>query len=262
VCPAAIQHDDGKVRVGCRACPPFGPGSAPDGQVVSDPATFYPIEGVYPGSFTAPGVDQRAVVFAGCEPHSANYGGTLLVDVVSPGVFRAAGYYSGVHPQSCRPYRRPDGRDLLVCTWSDVHQGEGYEQLFSFDFAAAPPGDTTGKGWTELVTVHRNAFAACHGMPPQQGLRQGRILGFRFEEHAGEKAPRIVVELEHRFTPYSPAVSQAVKKACEEARAAGREPVIDAPAVLGAPRKETVELVFDGRGFVPTARSRAVLRGL
>jgi hypothetical protein len=263
VCPAAVKHDEDRVRrVGCRACPPFGPSAAPDGKVVSDPETFYPIEGVYPGSFTAPGADQRAVVFEGCEPHADNYGGTLLVDAVGPGAFKVAGYYSGVHPESCRPYRRPDGRDLLVCTWSDVHQGSGYEQLFAFDFTVATPGDRGPKGWTELVTVHRNAFAACYGIPPESGLRQGRIIAFRFEDHPGERAPRIVVELEHRLTPFSRPLGQAVKEQCQEAEAAGREPVIDAPRLLGAPRKETVEFVFDGHELVPTARSRAVLRAL
>lgn len=262
VCPAAVKHDKDGTRAGCRACPPFGARSVPDGKVVVDPEDFYPIEGVTRGSFTAPGADQRAVVFQGCEPHASNYGGTLLVDAVAPGTYKAAAYFSGVHPESCRPYRRPDGRDLLLCTWADVHQGSGYEQLFAFDFAVATPGDPGAKGWTDLVTVHRNAFAACYGIPPESGLRQGRILGFRYVEHEGERAPRVVVDLEHRLTPWSPSLAQAVKKQCREAEAAGREPVIDAPKLLGAPRKETVELVFDGRNFVPTPASRSVLRGL
>ena len=119
VCRAATKHVDGKVQVGCRTCPPFtSPDARPDGKVVADPETFFPIQGVYRGAFTSPGADQRAVVFQGCEPHSANYGGTLLVDADASGYLSRA-YFSGVHPASCRPYRRPDGRDLLVCLWSE-----------------------------------------------------------------------------------------------------------------------------------------------
>src|SRR5262249_6159968 len=240
--PAAIKHDKGKVLVGCRACPPFkGDQAKPDGKVAVDPESFWPIEGVYRGSFTAPGAEERAVVFEGCEPHAANYGGTLLVEVTAPGSFRARAYYSAVHPESCRPYRRPDGRDLLVCRWSDAHQGPSFQEGFAFDFTAAKEDDPV-KGWTSLVRVDDSSHGVCFGIPPDVGVFQGRILGFTFEERKGDRAPHVLIDLEHRHTPYSRALVQSVEKKCKDA--SPDDPTIDVAKLLGAPRKETVEFVF------------------
>src|SRR6187399_805168 len=81
VCAAALKHDAGKLRVGCRACPPFDSTSGPDGQIVVDPQQdFYEVEAVYLGSFTRTGAREAAAVMLGCEPHAGNFGGTLLVE--------------------------------------------------------------------------------------------------------------------------------------------------------------------------------------
>ena len=93
-------------------------------------------------------------------------------------------------------------------------------------------------------------------------MLQGHVLGFRFEDRNGDGVPDLVVDLDHRRTPGSRALDARVQKACNDATAAGGEPSIDALKLFGAPKRETVELLFDGHGWKPTPRSAAVLRGL
>lgn len=263
LCPAAIHHDHGKVQVGCRACPPFGAeGGKPDGKVAVDPPEFYPMEARYPGAFTAPGKDEIAVVFQGCEPHAANYGGTQLVEK-SGGSYKAGAYYSGLHPESCKPYRRPDGRDLLVCRWADAHQGVGFSEVFSFDFTVAKPDDIE-KGFGAEVKVVDNAFQLCMGVNPDDGVSQGSVNDYRFEDRNHDGKLDLVVELEHRHTAYSKALDKKIEKACkaEIARNPGDPASLDASKLLGKPVKESVELLWDGKGFKASAKTEKLLKEL
>jgi hypothetical protein len=69
-----------------------------------------------------------------------------------------------------------------------------------------------------------------------------------------------VVEVTHRFTPYSKGLEGRVKKECQAA--GGDDPTIDTAKVLGAPGKDVLELLFDGKVFKPTPKSAAIMRAL
>lgn len=258
ICPAAIKHEGGKVLVGCRTCPPFTD-TPPDGRVAVDPPQFFPLESRYPGAFTRAGAEETAAVFQGCEPHAANYGGTQLVDKVAGG-YRAGAYFSGVHPDSCQPYRRADGRDLLVCQWADAHQSIGTTSVFAYDFVASTPDDVE-KGWKPLVTIHDNAAGACLGLSPELGLQQGRVLGFRFEDRNHDGRLDVAVDVEHRRTAHSAALEAKVARACK-ARGSDDAPPIDVTKLVGAPVKATLELLSDGKTFHPTAATARTLKAL
>lgn len=260
LCPAAIQHHEGKVRVGCRACPPFED-APPDGEVAVDPESFFPLLQLYRGAFSKPGADEVAAVFDGCEPHAANYGGTVFAEKTPTG-YRMITYASGLHPASCEVYHRPDKRDLLVCQWSDAHQSTGFMQVLSYDLTQAKADDPL-TGWKQLVTVSDNSYSVCWGVSPEAGVMQGRVLGFRFEDRNGDKVPDVVVDIEHRTTPYSPALDKAIQKKCAEAQAKNPDNTsIDVPKLLGKPQKETLELFGGLQGFKPSPRTAALLKKL
>jgi hypothetical protein len=260
LCDAAIKHDKDAVLVGCRSCPPFE-GEERDGIVAIDPASFWPLESLVRGSFSRPGADEVAAIFEGCEPHAANYGGTLFAAKTATG-YKAMTYASGLHPERCEPYRRKDGRDLLVCSWSDAHQSTAFTQVLAYDLTRAVPDDPL-KGWSALATVSRNDYAVCWGVSPEVGVVQGKLLGYHFEDRNRDGVPDLVIEVLHRRTPLTPALDKRVLKACAEAQAKdpddGR---IDVPALVGKPAKETLELIFDGQGFRPTTKTAAILKRL
>jgi hypothetical protein len=259
LCPAAIQHREGKVRVGCRTCPPFD-GSPPDGEVRVDPETFLPLEKLYRGAFSRAGADEVAAVFEGCEPHAANYGGTLFAEKTATG-YRTITYASGLHPASCEVYHRPDERDVLVCSWSDAHQSTGFTQILYYDLTQAKTDDPLA-GWNRLVTVSDNSYSVCWGVSPEGGVTQGSVLGFRIEDRNGDRVPDVVVEVMHRNTPYSPAMDKAIKKKCaeEQAKKPDDAPIIDVPKLLGKPIKETLEFLGDQKGFKPAPRTAPALK--
>lgn len=264
ICQAAVKHDRGKVRVGCQTCPPFdGKAEAdqPDGRVAVDPEAFWAIEHLYHGAFVEPGADEVAAVFEGCEPHAMNFGGTLFARKTAAG-YRAITYASAFHPASCQVYHRPDRRDELVCDWFDAHQTMGFTQILAYD-AARATGDDPLKAWDALATVNDNSGGVCFGVSPDVGVKQGKVVGYRFEDRNGDHVPDLLVDVLHRATPYSAATAAAIQKKCREAAAAGREePTMDVPALLGQPVKETLELLFDGERFKPTPKTAALIRRL
>jgi len=142
LCPVALHYEtEGvhRISTGCRSCPPFeGPAAAPDGKIAVDGAEFFALELLIPGHFTHPNAEQRLAVFNGCEPHSENWGGTVLAER-RDGRFQSLNYFSGLHPQVCKPYRRLDGRDVTVCEFADAHQSISTDQLSLIDFAVDPP---------------------------------------------------------------------------------------------------------------------------
>lgn len=262
ICAAAIKHVDGKVLVGCRACPPFsGAAGHPDGIVAVDPADFYPLELSFTGAFTKAGATEIAAVFQGCESHAENFGGTLLIEKTASG-YKAGNYHSGVHPDSCKPYHRADGRDLLVCQWADAHQSIGFSSVFAYDFSLSTP-DEVEKGWKDLATVHDNSFQLCMGVDPTEGVNQGRVIGYRFEDKNADGKLDVVIDVEHRHTAGSAALTAKVDKACKAAKPKGDDaPSVDAAALLGKPVKASLVLIFDGQTFKATAASEKIIKGL
>jgi hypothetical protein len=262
ICAPAIKHEGGKVLVGCTNCPPFEGGKAKsDAKPAIDPDTFFPLELVIAGSFTKPGASEIAAVFQGCESHAENYGGTLLLEKVASG-FRSLYYASGVHPSWCKPRKRSDGRDLLVCKWADAHQGTGFTEVFVYDFARSSAADPTA-GWTSLVHVEDTSFSVCFGISPESGVRQGEVGDVRFQGKSGND---LAIEIRHRRTPFSTGLDQKISKACQTA--AAKQPPdeggvsVDVPKLVGAPAKDVLELTFDGSGWKPTAKTAKIIKAL
>jgi hypothetical protein len=243
VCPAAVVHDHGKLRVVCRACPPFEASSGPDGTVALDPPRgdgLYELESVQLGAFTKPGAVEAAAVFAGCEPHSGNGGGTLLVSR-SDQVWIQKSYRSGFHPAHCQAFRRADARDILVCLWETDHQSSAHWMLDSYDFLLGDD-EHPEHGWWNLLTVDDDSVSECWGDQPR--VTADAITDFRVTAPGPGQAPGLVVSLR---------LARGAKTAAYRARCKALEkpdgPPVNAAAVLPAVSKQLI-LLWDGATFM------------
>jgi hypothetical protein len=259
VCAVAVKRDKGNLLVGCRSCPPFeGDEGQPDGKIASNPDTFFPLEAVVRGSFTRKGAQQAALVFEGCEPHAANYGGTLLVEKAPDG-WNALHYASAFHPRDCKPYRREDGRDLLVCRYFDAHQTTASVTIWSFDFAAASADDAE-KGWEVILGTSDNSSSVCLGVPPW-GVSAMTVSGYAIRDVNGDGKQDLVIDVRRASVPYSKAFEDKMRKECERQMHANPDgmPYVKPSTFLPPAVTTSLEYVYNGTKFVPTAAAQKKL---
>ena len=255
VCAVAVKGKQPKVEVGCRECPPFESREAqPDGQVVRDPEMFFPLEVLVRGAFTAAGADEAAAVFSGCESHAENWGGTLLARREGKG-WRAVEYRSGVHPQSCKAFRRPDGRDMLVCRWVDGHQSFWHDRLFSYDFAQA---DGSDGAWKAIFELDDNTPGGCFGgLAPGMEVTHGTIEDFEFSDVDHDGRNELIVRVKHAKS----AVGPAFRSWCSLAtRALNKDkPLPPIGSAAGQVRQHRLVFKLDGETFTPDAATAGLL---
>jgi hypothetical protein len=226
---------------GCACCAPFDGCKPSDAPVVADQAVYFPTQ-VVSGAFTSAGAEQRALPMAGCEPHSENYGGMVLLERSTQG-FGLHRYVSGLSADQCWPVRRDDGRDVLVCTRSDVHQGTAEQQLFVWDFAASDAELLQGE---PLLFVNDNEMSGCwseRGMAvsstemavPRLGKRAGHI--------------ELTIELDVREGKVTAAYLARCKELQDAPDNVGSNPK-RRPRTLLAGHTERLVFRFDGSKFV------------
>jgi hypothetical protein len=255
VCAAAVQRDGNAVRVGCRSCPPFDAAHGPDGRIAVLDATnatnaeLFELETMVTGSFSKAGAKQAAAVFNGCEPHSDNWGGTLLVEWQGK-TWSALSYRSGLHPLSCLPFPKPGAHDVLVCSWASTHQGHTAWMLDVYDFTRGSD-EKPELGWDRLLTLQDDSAASCS----DDG--DGRVSVASLDElrlaRAGSLPPRVLVTAsygEQRKTP-------RYRAACEASREDGGESVRLGESVPAA--KHELEFAWSGERLVPNRRTRAFI---
>jgi hypothetical protein len=237
VCNVAMLYETGgahRVRVGCRSCPPFeGPLAASDGRIAVDGKDFFELELFVSGHFTAASADQRLAVFNGCEPHSENRGGTLIAELQGD-KFRSLRYLSGLRPQACRAYHRPDGRDLAVCEFIDAHQSTSSDVLSVLDFAVDPP-----------KTQNLLSFTNQDPCLTEPGTRSSEELieSFELNQNPAAKNNGLIV----RSTRTARTMDPQYQRYC-------RENVAGATAIerpFSKPQVTTRQYRFDGESFVP-----------
>lgn len=256
--PAVAPGKDGALLVGCRSCPPFTAETGPDGTVRIDEkpgrAEFYELEHTTFGSFSAPGVDEVAATFSGCESPSGNHGGTLLARRKgNEKVWVALSYRSGFRPVACRPFTLPDKRDLLLCTWSSTGQrGVTTDLLDSYDFAL-PENDENA--WQHILAVPDDTFGSCtKGMDPGHYVVTGSIDRFSIVPATGVSES---IQLEVTFGSAIPGLG--FKRMCDEVTEAldQNRPVTTDLRTVFPRKKHRLTVIRDGKGFVLDAASAA-----
>jgi hypothetical protein len=234
------------------------PGAEPNGTVAMNPETFYALRTFVPGSFTRPGATQIAATLDGCEPHSSNYGGTLVAEKRG-GSWARIRYDSGVHPDSCLPYRRGDGRDVLVCRWGDGHQSYWHDRIFSYDFTLGTE-DEVAKNFEEIVSMDDDSIPGCMGVPRGDDVRAGQVDRFDLRDEDGDSAPELVVEVSQIRGKPNKAYQALCKKMSEALDTNG--PEVDVKTALGKRQKFRLVYAYDGTKFVPSKATEKILRRL
>jgi hypothetical protein len=254
VCAAAVSERDGALRVGCRSCPPFDASSGADGRLAeldARPETeFFELESVYRGSFMRPGADEAAAVFAGCEPHSSNWGGTLLVER-SGNTWQQSSYRSGFRPRDCRTFRMPEsGRDLLVCRWDTGNQGYRHTLLDTYDFAAGSAEEPL-TGWTNLLALEDNSHPTCSDGELKRPIVVERLRHFTLSG-ATSGSPGLSVETLLWKGERTADHANFCDRLQDSAQAAD---AVFTPAL--APH--TLDFAWNGSTFAPDARTQALI---
>ena len=260
VCRAAISRDPrGRQRVGCAAClTSTDPAPELDGTIVldADREHFYALRTLVRGSFTRAGATQIAASLDGCESHAENYGGMLVAEAQGASWARVR-YDSGMHPETCLPFRHAAGHDLLVCRWQDGHQSFLHDRIVSYDLAQTAQNDS----FEEIMVMNDDAFAGCvGGVPPGEEVRAGKVEAFSVRDEDGDGKPELVVEVSQRKAKPSGAYRALCKKAVAALDTVG--PGVDVRPGLGKLKKYRLVLTYDGAKFVPTPDTEKVLRDL
>ncbi len=258
VCAAAVQREGNVVRVGCRSCPPFDAAHGPDGRVAvldapkapaARAADFFELEALFTGSFSRAGAKEAAAVFDGCEPHSHNWGGTLLAEWKG-NAWSALSYRSGFRPASCVPFPQPGAHDVLVCSWASTHQGHTAWLLDTYDFTRGS-SEEPELGWDRLLTLEDDSGASCWDDGDAR-VSVASIDELRLAPK-GALPPRVLVA-----TRYGQQRKTArYRAACDASRADGGESVRVGETVPAEKR----ELVFawSGERLVPNAATKAFI---
>jgi hypothetical protein len=124
ICPSRIVKDKYDFEVlACQTCPKWttDPGA---GQLAAT--------AIHYGHFTSLDADQALVATTGCEPHSANWGGSMLF-TSHQGKWRFDRYLQGAITDNCAALQRTDGRTILVCSRDEGHQSVLTRFLYTTD---------------------------------------------------------------------------------------------------------------------------------
>jgi hypothetical protein len=135
ICAAdnVVPHGTHGVSAGCRSCPDIVPGNEDFNSVRSNTPVFL-LESVIYGSFTRAGVREAVASFSGCEPHSHNFGGSILLEK-APSGWQVESYHPAFISDQCFKYPLKSGRDILLCEGETGGQGEMDTWLFTYDYA-------------------------------------------------------------------------------------------------------------------------------
>jgi len=242
------QAADGTRVRGCVCCPPFD--TCPPGSKVPAQAGLYELRSAAWGSFTAPGKTQLAAAFMGCEPHAGNYGGTLLLEK-DQGKLSRLSYRSGINAQ-CTALSRADGRDLLLCSRHDVHQGNGVSQIFTYDFAFEDE-----QAYAEVFGVEDNTQSACTSMAGFPIVHH-RIAGLQLVDADGDGKRDLVVKLTAVKGEVTPEYLQACLQESEPDGGSG----VSSLSLLPPPKPLKALYLFDGAKLTPTAETKQVVSWL
>lgn len=84
------------------------------------------------GHFLSPFSDDAVLAMDGCEPHSENWGGTVLLTRGFNG-WRIQWYKAGVITSECHKAALPDSREILICLGRSGAQGNANTELYVED---------------------------------------------------------------------------------------------------------------------------------
>ncbi len=216
-CAPAVAIDGTNERVGCACCPPFELcAPKPDAELVEQ-AEVYTLRASLDGSFSAPGEEERALGFDGCETHPNQGGGALLVKRGEPKQLgsiptpheNAPVYARDVNPGECKEvHDSKRAIDLLLCHHEETQAGIVHSWVYLYDFSKK-----SGAGRTSFVDALDNTGAACAGAPEGYPVVVPVLKSLSAKDTNGDGRLDITVTASIR----KGAVTKAYTDACERA---------------------------------------------
>jgi hypothetical protein len=97
------------------------------------------------GHFLSPSSEDVVLAMTGCEPHSENFGGAILLTRRSQH-WAMLWYKAGVETSHCHKVPLLDGRDILVCVGSSGARGSVSTELYVEDLLKPSPSLMAGNG--------------------------------------------------------------------------------------------------------------------
>lgn len=181
ICPNQVRTEKLKngTAFGCGGCPVFTSFAGQEPSKGNQPD--FELRKVLTGSFTHAGAKEVLAEFFGCEPHAANFGGTLILD------------QSGSKPKRVqwvagtigliRAYAVAGGRDLVLSQGGYTGQGESTGWVSTYDFAKPDSAVQT------LLTVEDDTGNAC----TSGVVKVGYVSGLEFPDLNGDGKPDLRV---------------------------------------------------------------------
>jgi hypothetical protein len=124
---AQVKNSPQGTQMYCSPCPDF---TSLQGLTTEQ----FQLRWVLAGNFTAPGSQDLAAFFEGCELLSEGFGGAVLLNKAADG-WKMARYGPALRPSAVRAIRLGSGRDELFGVGNTIGLGLDTNFLFTFDFA-------------------------------------------------------------------------------------------------------------------------------
>jgi hypothetical protein len=228
VCPDKVFVSKG---VGCQAeCPEYT--SFPrDGMT-------WTLDKVTLGHFLSPTSQDAVLSMDGCEPHSANFGGTILLTRRSQG-WSMLWYKSGVDTLRCHKVALRDGREILVCIGEYGGQGNVWTELYVEDLLSPTPALMAGKAG--FFSAYDNTFTCGQMGDETFPIIRSHIDRVEFISTRRGEVPAVTVTA--TFGKKSP--TPDVVKAC----------MAKEHSALPAAKRYRIDFFFDGSEYRPAQSS-------
>lgn len=208
------------------------------------------LEGVIRGHFLSPTSDDAVLWMTGCEPHAANFGGTILLTRKGHR-WSMLWYKSAIQTEKCHKTRLTSGREILVCIGTAGAQGNNWTELYIEDLLEPKP---------TLMAGERDdgAFFAAADDTPTCGWQQGA--------KAPDTDPVIrshidKVEFSTRTVSGAPMVSVTASFGKKKMTLAEVEACLaEQRDVLPSTKTYRMDFLYDGRRFKPAPSSVEAVR--
>jgi hypothetical protein len=190
------------------------------------------VAGVTMGHFLSPTNDDAALSVSGCEPHSMNFGGTVLLTRRS-GRWSMLWYKAGVDTSRCHKVSLQDHREILVCTGEYGGQGNIWTALYVEDLSSPEPALMAGG--SEIFSAYDNTLTCGQSGSEMFPLIRSNVHRVEFLDSANGDPPVILVSASSGEIATTPATVSA----CMSKQAWS----------LPETREHRIKFIFNGRQY-------------
>jgi hypothetical protein len=196
VCPGRVVVDK---EIGCR-------GACPDFTGFPEEILGWRLVAVTRGHFLSAQSDDAVLSMLGCEAHSENWGGTILLTRNSR-TWKMLWYKAGVATSQCHKVKLRDGREILVCLGGYGGQGNIWTVLYAEDLLSPTTNLMTGEDKNGHFFELFDNTGTCGENPEDDSKPESLQYGFveRVEfKNSGVSVPAISVTAQSGERPMTP----------------------------------------------------------